>query len=60
MGSVSLTMDLSSDLNLMNYMAVTAHWMEAVGTDAMVGQLFDCGLILLGTTVFLVVMMAST
>ncbi len=27
-------MDLTSDLNLMNYMAVTAHWMEAVGTDA--------------------------
>lgn len=34
MGSISLTMDLSSDLNLMNYMAMTGHWMEAVGTDA--------------------------
>lgn len=27
-------MDLSSDLNLVNYMAVTAHWMEPIGTDA--------------------------
>ncbi|KAK0480802.1 hypothetical protein IW261DRAFT_1419138 [Armillaria novae-zelandiae] len=34
MGSISLTMDLSSDLNLVNYMAVTAHWMEPIGVDA--------------------------
>ncbi len=34
MGSISLTMNLSSDLNLMDYMAITVHWVEAVGTDA--------------------------
>ncbi len=27
-------MDLLTDLNLVNFMAVMAHWMEAVGTNA--------------------------
>ncbi len=26
-------MDLSTDLNLINFMAVMAHWMEAIGTN---------------------------
>ncbi len=34
LGHVSITMDLSTDLNLVNFMAVTAHWIEATGTNA--------------------------
>ncbi|KAK0186795.1 hypothetical protein F5146DRAFT_1004859 [Armillaria mellea] len=33
LGHVSIIMDLSTDLNLVNFMAVMAHWMEAVGTN---------------------------
>ncbi|KAK0445279.1 uncharacterized protein EV420DRAFT_1648417 [Desarmillaria tabescens] len=34
LGQISITMDLSTDLNLINFMAVTAHWMEAIGINA--------------------------
>ncbi|KAK0439304.1 hypothetical protein EV421DRAFT_1737834 [Armillaria borealis] len=44
---ISVTMDLLTDLNLVNFMAVTVHWVEAVGTNA------D------GLTIFLGVTMAS-
>ncbi|PBK80382.1 hypothetical protein ARMGADRAFT_1040113 [Armillaria gallica] len=33
-GCISVTMDLLTDLNLVNFIAVTAHWVEAVGTNA--------------------------